>query len=329
MPATLAGTLLLAAFLCQGSPASARGALDGLTAIAATPYGGGVPGGVVARFGNELPIALRRAGFSLLDPRQVDVKLAERPDLLLSCQDNPCFLAQAELLSVAHLIVPQLRQGKGRLLIELVLYDDTQEAGKQVLTPVSRAQETCLVGELSSALTRAVVTLKKGAEQALFGEVAVNVLPEAARVFIDGEEIGTGGQGTLRRPVPPGDHLVEARGPAGRAERRVSLSAGQHVSVDLLATGPEPAPALLSRRRPLQAAKWATFGVGMVAIIAGTTLWALNGTGTCDKLAGQTHCHEVLDTFPLGVAVLSEEHRGHAQRREGESAAILTFSGAF
>jgi tetratricopeptide (TPR) repeat protein len=71
---------------------------------------------------------------------------------------------------------------------------------------------------------------------------------------------------------------------------------------------PGPAPHIAKTppgpRRPFRIARWVLAGAGLVAIVAGATLWALDGRPTCALLPGQKLCPQELDTQNTGIGVL-------------------------
>jgi hypothetical protein len=80
------------------------------TAIAPVPTGKHVAPAIQRAFQDELPRALTEAGgagTTLIAPNEVDMKVAEKPELL-KCTQGPCLTDEAALLSVERLVVPQL-----------------------------------------------------------------------------------------------------------------------------------------------------------------------------------------------------------------------------
>ena len=159
----------------------------------------------------------------------------------------------------------------------------------------------------------------------------------------------------LQLALEPGEHSIVAESEKGRAERRVTLRAGQtqtlHLVTDPLLL-PEPAPAgegaqaaaaaAKPRSRALGIAKWTLAGVGVVAVAAGAAMLAMDGKGNCTLVAGDKQCRQIYDTRSGGIAALVGGGAAlagsavlfgldfRASRAEGgEKVAVITLGGRF
>lgn len=324
---------------------------EATVAVAAVPLGAG-PGGaaLVGRFSTLLPQTLGRVGFPLLDPRQVDLRLSERPDLLAGChrdsQREACLLGQAQLLGVSRLILPRLKPIADGLGIALTLYEITEAAPPQParverLVEVVELCRPCQNAELQAAVERVATALRKGLLLELEAHLEISARPRTARLLVDGREVG---RGEASVPVPPGPHVIVAEGPGGRGEQRVTLGPKERQRVELLAiSGPAPSPERPPSGpppRPLAVAKWVLAGVGLGALAVGTTLWALDGRPSCSLAPGQLRCPEVLDSagagiglFAIGAASLGASGVlfgiDYRRGREGDKTALLSLGGRF
>jgi hypothetical protein len=342
-----ARVILTAALMLLSATARAQGQQqDELTAIVAVPLSGAAPAALAARFGTLLPEALKRAGFTLLDPRQVDIKLADRPDLLSGCDRDLCLLAQGRLLGVRRLILPRVQavQGEGGIGMALTLFRVTpaEPPSPARIERVAEAVELCRPCQgaaMEEAVGRIALQLRRAERRAEEARLWLSASQKDARLFVDGTEVGRG-QAAL--DLAPGSHVIAAETPAGRTEQKVVLLPREQARVELqLLAGPRRGAPLPAKVRPFTVAKWALAGAGVLALIAGTTLWALDGQQRdCARIAGQTQCPEVLDTAPAGIGLFTtgavllggsavlfglDYRRG----REGEKTALLRLGGRF
>ncbi len=112
------------------------------TAIAPVPTGKHVTPTVQRAFQEELPRALGEAGgvgTDLVAPNEVDMKVAERPELL-KCTQGSCLIDEAMLLVVERLVVPLIEPlhdpGVSGVLLKLSLFDVS--AGRMLAEEESR-----------------------------------------------------------------------------------------------------------------------------------------------------------------------------------------------
>ncbi len=281
---SLLPVLVTLAAVMGGGPARAE---EGTTAIFAAPVGSDVPGALAARFEAVLPAHLQRVGLRLMDPRLVDVKLAEHPEVMSGCKHDACVIAQARLLGVRRMLVPQMAKAAGGLRIDLTLV----EVGPAEVRRVASVTGVCV-----ACHTAALETMVADLSDRLGREVA-----------------------------PPVPEQTAAPAPAP------------------LPAVPEPPPApLRTGRRPLSIAKWVLGGVGVAALIAGSTLWALDGDATCAMAPGQLYCPMVLNTGTLGITLVAGgaaslaasalmfglDRRG-SSIKDGEPANVLSLAGSF
>lgn len=334
-----AGALLCAAALCGAADAHA----EETTAIAAVPQQAGVSSKLSARLLSLLPQELGKQRFSLLDPRMVDVKLADRPDLLGGCDQEGCLGAQAQLLGVPRLLLPRLAAMGGRrgtLYLELTLY----QVQGTTLTKLAEAGDTCepcSVEVLPETVKRAAAKLRA----ALSVPLAVTTAPTGGLVRVDGAEAG---RAPVDLTLEPGEHTISAESDKGRAERRLTLRRGAaqtlHLVTDpLLLTEPAPTVAKVEpRSRSMAIAKWTLLGAGLAAAAAGAAMLAVDGRGTCALTGAQVECPEILATRKGGIAflavggvavassaVLFGLDLRAARGEQGEKTALLTMGGKF
>lgn len=148
--------------------------------------------------------------------------------------------------------------------------------------------------------------------------------------------------------VPCGEEALDRA--LARAVERLRTAAEAPAALEL-----EPAPAPLRNEgpagpggiRPARVAKWVMLSVGVAAIIAGATLWGLDGSPACSRAPGQQRCLNVLDTRNAGIGIFTggaaalgvagvlfgvdlRWQEQHPQQQPGARAgAMLTMSGAF
>jgi hypothetical protein len=279
-------------------------------AIAAVPVDPAVPAALAARVGAILPRQLTRAGFFLMDQAMVDLQLAERPELVMGCQRerDVCLVAQARVLGVRRLVLPRLAAQQGGLGIALMLFDvvpasPPEPARVDLLAETVESCAPCQGKALDDAVARAATALHRAADEGMGGQVVLHATPASAELRVDGRRVGVG-SAELR--LSPGEHLIEAISPDGRSERRVQVGAREKLKVDLLVQGPEPPPqALGQQRRSLGAVKWTLGVVGVVALAAGSVLWALDGRQGCELMVPALECPTLLDTGKMGIAIFS------------------------
>lgn len=320
-------------------------AAEEITGLAAVPQPAGVSSKLSARLLSLLPPALTKAGFVLLDPRVIDIKLADRPDLLMGCEQERCLVAQAQLLGVPRLLVPRLTPlGRGALQLELILYKSEGGVPPTLgrLAAVTEPCEACAQETLHDAVGRAAVALRR----ALSVPMQITTAPAGARLVVDGKEVGVAPKEIY---LEPGEHSIIADSEKGRAERRVTLHAGQPQTLHLV-TDPllliEPAPAAVKvaapRGRGMAIAKWTLAGVGVLAVAAGAAMLAFDDKMACTLPAGKLQCPNLYDTRLGGIGLMAgggtalvtsavlfglDYRAGRAE--QGEKVAVLTLGGRF
>jgi hypothetical protein len=95
-------------------------------AIAPVPVGHGAAPGLQRAFQDELPKVIAESGAEVVPPNEVDLHVAEKPELT-RCTRGECLEAEAALLQVERLVVPRFdRQGSG-YVVALALYDATEK----------------------------------------------------------------------------------------------------------------------------------------------------------------------------------------------------------
>jgi hypothetical protein len=130
------------------------------------------------------------------------------------------------------------------------------------------------------------------------GRVEVNAEP-AAVLSVDGQPKGsTPWAGDL----DAGDHVIALESGGARVERDVNVAPGATARVDITLTGGVPVRHRGGALRPL---KWVTLVGGVLALGAGAALFAVDGSGTCARAAGQRQCPDVYDTRTGGIVALA------------------------
>jgi hypothetical protein len=261
-----------------------------LTAIAPMTTGQTAPPDLQQAFSDELPRALAAAGFALMAPNEVDMKIGERPEFL-QCKGGGCLAEEAAFLKVDRLVLPRLESAVGGgFTVGLTVYDVGQK--KAICEGVDRV---AVAAEVHDRLTALAQQLQ--ADMSRPGRIEVTARPPAS-VTVDGEAKGsTPWSGAL----PAGDHVVALESGGARVERDVNVAPGSTARVEVaLALPPPPA-----RNRALRPLKWVTLAGGVVALGAGAALFALDGRGTCARGDGQRQCPDVYDTRTGGIVALA------------------------
>jgi PEGA domain-containing protein len=275
---------LTVVLLLSSNLAAAR---ESMTAIAPVTTGQGAPAELQQAFSDELPRALVAAGFVLVPPNVVDMRIGERPEFL-QCHAGGCLAEEATFLKVDRLLLPRLeRAGDGSFTIGVTVYDAARK--ESICDGVDRVVTAAEVHDKLAALA-----LKLRAELSRSGRIEVTAQPAAA-VSVDGEAKGsTPWSGELTA----GDHVVTLDSGDSRVERDVNVAPGATAHVDVALSAPGP------RHGPLKPMKWVTLVGGVLAVGAGAALVALDGRGTCTLPSGQRQCAEVYDTRTGGLIAL-------------------------
>lgn len=265
-------------------------AREPLTAIAPMTSGESAPAELVRAFADELPRALAAAGFVLVPPNEVDMKIGERPELL-QCHAGGCLVEEAAFLRVARLALPRLeRAPDGNFTIAVGIFDAA--ARRTVADAVDRATTP---DEVKPKLAAMAQKLRDDLSRP--GRLEVTAAP-GARLTVDGQPRGvTPWAGAL----PPGDHVVALDSGGERVERDVNVPPGATARVDIAVEATTPTPP--HRNPALRPLKWATLALGIAGLAAGITLIALDGRPACDRAPGQTLCPRELDTLYPGAGV--------------------------
>ena len=278
--------LTVGLLLCS-SFASAR---EMMMAIAPMTTGQNAPADLQQAFSEELPIALAAAGFLLMPPNQVDMKVGERPEFL-QCRSGGCLAEECAFLKVDRLALPRLeRSADGGYTVGITVYDAGQK--KAIGDGVDRV---AAASEMHDKLIAMADKLR--AELSRPGRLEVTAEPAAA-LSVDGEGKGsTPWSGELA----PGDHVIALESGGARVERDVNVAPGATARVDIALSGVAPA----HRGGALKPLKWISLVGGVLAAGAGAALFAIDGKGTCTRAAGQTQCPDVYDTRTGGIVALA------------------------
>ncbi len=264
-------------------------AREPLAAIAPMPTAANVPPELQAAFADDLPKVLTAAGFQIIAPNEVDMKVGERPELL-QCRAGGCLADEAAFLKVDRLVLPHLERGDGDFTVGVSVYDAAQR--KVICEGVDRI---VVVGELHDKLIGVIGRLR--GELLRPGRLEVTAQPAAA-VSVDGQPKGTT---PWAGELAVGDHVIAFEAGGSRVERDVNVAPGSTARVDVsLAVAPPP-----HRSHPLRPLKWVTLVGGVLAVGAGAALVAVDGRGTCTRGAGQLECPDVYDTRTGGIVALA------------------------
>lgn len=273
------------------------------TAIAPVTTGQTCPAELQRAFADELPRTLARAGFDLVPPNEVDMRIGERPEFL-QCHAGGCLAEEASFLRVRRLAVPRLERADpsgGSFTVGISIYD--AGARRAIADGVERVSATN-PAQLQNSLQQIATRLH--AELSRPGRLDVVAEP-AASIFVDGVAKG---QTPWSGELAPGDHVVALESNGARVERDVEVTPAQTAHIDISLVAPPAASASASetivdhpRHRVVKPLAWTGLGVGVVAAAAGVALLALDNHGTCALPAGQLECRQVWDTLPGGIAL--------------------------
>lgn len=271
-------------------------------AIAPVLTGQTCPAELQRALADELPRTLARAGFDLLPPNEVDMRIGERPEFL-QCHSGGCLAEEASFLRVRRLALPRLERADngGGFTVGMSIYDAGQK--RAIADAVERVAGSNAAAQLQKALQ--VIATRLHSELSRPGRLEVSARPAAA-VFVDG---AAKGQTPWAGDLPPGDHVVALESGDARVERDVEVSPAQTAHVDISLTAP-PAPGAAvteehdrPRHRVLRPLAWSGLVIGVVAAAAGAAMLALDGRGTCSLAPGQRECRELWDTMPAGIGL--------------------------
>lgn len=270
---------------------SIAGAREMMTAIAPVTTGQTAPPDLQQVFSEALPRALASAGFTLLAPNEVDMKVSDRPELL-QCRAGGCLVEEAAFLRVERLLLPRLERGAdGSFTLGLTVWDAGQK--KAIADGVERVAVAAEVRDRLSALCT-----RLHAELTRPGRLEVSAQPSAA-LSVDGEAKGaTPWAGELEA----GDHVVALEAGGARVERDVNVAPGATARLDVALSAPAPPP---PRAHPLRPVKWVALVGGALALGVGAGLVAVDGRGTCSPAPGQRQCADLYDTRTGGVIALA------------------------
>ena len=259
-------------------------------AIAPMTTGQNAPPEMQQAFSTELPIALAAAGFPMVPPNEIDMKIGERPEFL-QCRGGGCLAEEAAFLKVDRLALPRLeRAPDGSCTVGVAIYDAGQK--KIIGDGVDRVGAA---GEMHEHLT--ALADKLHADLARPGRIEVNAEPAAA-LSVDGQPKGsTPWAGDL----DAGDHVIALESGGARVERDVNVAPGATARVDIALTSGVPA----HHGGALRPLKWVTLVGGALALGAGAALFAVDGHGTCTRATGQRQCPDVYDTRTGGIVALA------------------------
>lgn len=151
------------------------------------------------------------------------------------------------------------------------------------------------------------------------GTLEVVTMPAGAKVLIDGRNYGPS---PVRRITLGGRHQVQVEAPGYRSERTEVTVVSEQLARVLLSLTAQPGPpqdsgflasgvtfpfsTTPSQSPPhwlRQPGKWMVAALGITEVLAGATLWGLDGYQSCAK-ADLGHCHWELDGRNAGIGML-------------------------
>jgi len=278
--------LTVGLLLCS-SLASAR---EMMMAIAPMTTGQNAPPDLQQSFNEELPIALAAAGFLLMPPNQVDMRVSERPELL-QCRAGGCLAEEAAYFKVDRLALPRLeRAADGGFTVGITVYDAAQK--KAIGDGVDRVASAA---EMHDKLIAMADKLRASLSRP--GRLEVTAEPGAA-LTVDGKRAGTT---PWAGDLAPGDHVIALESAGARVERDVNVAPGATARVEVALSAVAPA----RHADALKPLKWVSLVGGVLAAGAGAALLAVDGRGTCTRAAGQRQCPDVYDTKTGGIVALA------------------------
>jgi hypothetical protein len=276
---------------CCGLAQAAEG-----MAIAPIPLGAKAPPELQRALSEELPRALGAAGFVVKDPREIDLRVAERPELM-HCTAGGCLAEEASFLGVSRLVLPRIEPTSDRdggFTVGVAIYDGA--AGREIASVVDRCgggTQICGDATIRLILRRQAARLFEQTGQP--GTLDVRATPPAS-CSIDGKPVGmTPWHGELR----PGDHMVVLESGAQRVHRDVTIAPGRAAVIEV-----GLAEALRPRHGRFYVVKWLALGAGLAAAGVGAALWGIDGMGTCSLMGTAKQCPKVYDTLPEGAALV-------------------------
>ncbi|HEX4456586.1 MAG TPA: PEGA domain-containing protein, partial [Polyangia bacterium] len=231
------------------------------TAIAPVTTGQTCPAELQRAFADELPRTLARAGFDLVPPNEVDMRIGERPEFL-QCHAGGCLAEEASFLRVRRLAVPRLeRSSDGGFTVGMSVYDVGQK--RAIADAVERVAGANAAVQLRGSLQ--LIATRLHAELSRPGRLDVVAAPPAS-IFVDG---AAKGQTPWSGELAPGDHVVALESNGARVERDVEVTPAQTAHIDISLVAPSassPSDALVEhpRHRALQPLAWTGLGVGVV-----------------------------------------------------------------
>jgi len=282
-------------WLLTGGVAFAQSSL----AIAPVPVGAKAPPELQRALMEELPGALAAAGFAVKEPKEVDLKVAERPELL-RCTTGGCLAEEAAFLQVARLALPRLEPApptdrEGGLTVGVVIFDAAaNRIVAQVVDRCGATAQPCVDAGLRQIVQAQAKKLFAQVTQP--GTLDVRAQPPA-RCSVDGKAVGeTPWHGELE----PGDHVVVLESGGQRVQRDVRIAPGRAAVLEVtLDSGPR-----VERHGRFHVVKWVALGLGLASAAAGAALWGIDGRGSCSLSGMQKQCPQVYDTLPAGAALV-------------------------
>ena len=276
------------------------------TAITRLSFQGITPE-VAANLRASLVDVLKRTGFSVLRPDEVENRLVSE-SRLLGCTTPSCYSRLAQVLSVRRVIEGEVQRLElSTFSIKLQIRD--LFTGRMSAPPVQERCNVCSNDDVRDMVTRAAETMVQMApasspqsiEKATptSGILVLESDPQNAEVVIDGQPRPERTPASFL--LAPGVHDLRLQGPGYRPTRQqVEIPPGQQVPIKLVLSQ-------LPKRRPWLTALSVIGAVGTVGLAIGTgVLFYMNGkpvvTADCpDKADIMFRCPQKYDNVGAGV----------------------------
>lgn len=190
---------------------------------------GGISQDEVTLLTDILSIELYRSGkFIILNRDDMKAVLTEKEfEIAMGCEDNVCLLENVAKLAVNKLIAGNIGKLGEKYIITIRLINEDGE--NEIMEKETCA---CEIDELDKAIEQVAYTFLKylGGDVAQDGSIHVESEPRGAKIYLDGNDIGTTPD-SIRRIVS-GTHKVEVKKDGYMAwSKKVDVEAGEEASI--------------------------------------------------------------------------------------------------
>jgi hypothetical protein len=215
----------------------------------------------------DLPDAWRPRLSAALQRGLRELDVAALPAGSVSC-DDACRATQASAAGRDLVVVPELRADGNLFELEMRVVD---AAGGGLVARRTEPCKPCGRADVEGLVERQAASLAEWIRATPRDHVLdVETAPAGARVFVDGEDLGTA---PLRLHLSEGEHDVVVRAPGHRARRRTVATVRGVTERWTVTLEPTPAGPARDRLWPIG---WATIVTGTLAVGGGATLLALH-----------------------------------------------------